>query len=559
MADITQADGTVDYSHYTEIQIFQVLRRIDAEKYPLNFANLKARLAAQGIPIDDSLNAAEALMAAERVVFSRPDAPPSPEYRIAFAPRPGFLSWLGPSRNDFRLVGVGSIVVRGENMTVKGRRFGFILGLPITRRVELSKAQIVNVELEENVVRFETRTAEDKSKSLTFWLVDIAAAENLVQRLPIDKTPDFVPQLGAYLDFEEQLERRAPRLPITYGFALLCLLMFAITIADGAMWFKSNGVVQIGWGSNFGPATIGGQWWRLLTHSLLHFGVIHLAFNLWALSSFGAIAERLYGSARYAAICLVAGVAGGMTSIALQPNINSAGASAIVFGILGALLVSHLRGAEAIPPSVQKSLRNSTLFFALVALASGFIISGIDNAAHVGGLIAGTCMGLAFQSPRRVVRILAPAVLAVLVILTGTGLARRATNVPVAEAKYWESMRWFLSREADVVQNWIALQELARGQKVSDDALADGIEKDVLPFWREASGRFKRIEFDAGSEVFDSHQYMSALSTGRLHAVELCVSGLRKHDSEIVGVCMKEMAQVDAMIYARQKKLEDAR
>lgn len=560
MTDITQAsnvDGNVDYSHYTEEQLFRVLQRIDAEKYPLNFARLKAAFAARQIPIDEFANASDALMAAERVVYSRPEGAARDLNRIAFAPRPGFLTWLGPSRNDFRLVGFGNIAVHGASMIVEGRRFGFLLGLPLRRRIELNVADIFNVELVENAVRFECRTAEGKSKALTFWLADTEVAGKLVRLLPAEKAPDFVPQLPAYLDFEEQLEKRAPHLPVTHGFAVLCLLMFAVTISHGAEWFKSTGVVEIVWGSNFGPSTIEGQWWRLLTYSLLHFGVLHLAFNLWALISFGAIAERLYGSLRYTVICVVAGVAGGMTSIAIQPNINSAGASAVIFGIFGALLVAQLRGAEAIPASVQRSLRNSTLFFVLVTLASGFVIRGIDNAAHVGGLVAGICMGLAFHSPKRFVRIIAPAMLAVLIVFAGAGLARRAVSRPAVEVAYWQSIRWFLGGEARAVRNWLELQNLARAGAIGDDALADRLDKEVLPFWREASQRFKPLKLDVSSEAFGAHQYMRALSDGRLHALELCVSGLRKHDSDIVASCMKEMGQVDAMIRERHKKNED--
>jgi membrane associated rhomboid family serine protease len=548
------ADGSIDYRNYTEEQLFRVLQRIDSDKYPLNFANLKAEFAARNISIGDSANAADALIAAERVVYSRPQ---QPQTRIAFEPRPGFLTWLGPSRNDFRLVGRGNIALQGASLLVEGRRFGFILGLPLRRRIELKVADIFNVELEENVVRFECRAAESETKALTFWLADSEAAENLVKLLPAGRTPDFAPQLMAYLDFEERLESRAPHLPVTYGFAALCVLMFAITISHGAQWFKDPGLVEIGWGSNFSPSTIGGQWWRLLTYSVLHFGVIHLVFNLWALISFGVMGERLYGSLRYAIICLVAGVVGGMTSVVMNPHINSAGASGVIFGIFGALLVAHLRGADAIPPTVQRSLRNSTLFFVLVSLGSGFVVAGVDNAAHVGGLIAGICMGLAFQSPRRVIRMAAPALLAVLVVLTGAGLARRAVATPTAETAYWKTMRWFIDGEAGVVKNWTDLQDLARAQKIGDDALADRLEKEVAPFWREASERLKPLEFDVGTEIFDAHQYMKAFANGRSHAIELCISGLRKHDPEIAGACMKEMAEVDDMIRERQKKLED--
>jgi rhomboid protease GluP len=548
------ADGTVDYSRYTEEQLFRVLGRIDAEKYPLNFANLKAELAARQIPIDPSADPTDALMAAERLAYLR--APPvKPEIRIAFAPQAGFLTWLGPSRNDFRLVGSGSISIDNSIVTVRGRRFGFILGLPLRRRVAIPMADIANVEREANVVSFESRPEGAKSRSLSLWLETPAAAEKLIKLLPDVKTADFAPQLAAHMDFEYHLENRAPRLPVTYGFAGLCLLMFAVTISHGAAWFGESGLLEIGWGSNFGPATIGGQWWRLLTYSLLHFGVLHFAFNMWALISFGAVAERLYGSYRYAGICLVAGIAGGMFSITLQPQANSAGASAIIFGILGALLVAHLRGEAAIPPSVQRSLRNSTLVFVAVTLISGLVLSGIDNAAHVGGLVAGSCMGLAFHSPRRGVRVAAPGVLALLVAITGASLGMRAGATSTVEARYWESFRWFVARESGAIQTWSALQQLARTHKIGDDALADRIDHELLPFWREASGRFKPLEFATGTKIYESNRYMQIVTQGRFHALELCVSGLHQHDVEIAGACMKEMGRVDEIITERVKTL----
>jgi rhomboid protease GluP len=198
------------------------------------------------------------------------------------------------------------------------------------------------------------------------------------------------------------------------------------------------------------------------------------------------------------------------------------------------------------------------MFFALVTLAGGFLVSGIDNAAHVGGFIAGICMGLAFHSPLRAVRIIAPATLAVLIILTGAGLTRRAVAMAPAETAYWESMRWFLKGESGVVRHWLELQQLARDKKIGDDDLADRLNSEVVPFWREASQRFAPLEFREGTEIFGLHQYMKALSNGRLHAIELCISGLRKHDGEIVDACMKEMGKVDEMIRARQAAAENS-
>ena len=550
-------DGSVDYSRYNEEQLFRALRSIDSERYPLNFANLKAAFAARQIPIDDSLNAADALMAAERLVFSRPAPRPVTEYPIAFAPRPGFLTWLGPSRNDFRLVGVGGIEVHAERVSVRGRRFGFILGLPLMRRVEIHKGDITNVEVAENVVRFECHAGEGKLKSLTFWVADSTVAEDLVHQLPAERMPDFVPQLASYLDFEEHLENRAPRLPVTSAFAILSLLMFCLTIYNGAEWFNATGVVQIAWGSNFSPSTLSGQWWRLLTYSFLHYGIFHLAFNLWALASFGAIAERLYGSLRYASICFVSAIVGGMASLAMAAQINSAGASGVLFGIFGALLVSEVRGTEPIPESVKRSLRNSTLFFALVSLISGFLFKGIDNGAHIGGLVAGIFMGMAFQSPRRIIRIVAPVTLVLFVAVTGAGLAKRAQDASPVEASYWEEVSWFVTNEPHAVASWQEVQRLARANAMEDVPMAEKLTEEVLPFWQESTARFAPFKFHAGTEVFDSHEYMKRVAGGRLHAIEQCISGLRAHDVGIVEACMKEMGEVDQLIRAREEKLKN--
>jgi membrane associated rhomboid family serine protease len=68
--------------------------------------------------------------------------------------------------------------------------------------------------------------------------------------------------------------------------------------------------MQIAWGSNFGPYTTDGEWWRLFTSVFIHFGIAHLVFNMIALVMFGPLVERLYGSVHYLLIYLSAGIAG---------------------------------------------------------------------------------------------------------------------------------------------------------------------------------------------------------------------------------------------------------
>ncbi|HEV7608554.1 MAG TPA: rhomboid family intramembrane serine protease, partial [Steroidobacteraceae bacterium] len=287
MSDTTgwNADGTVDYSKYTDEQLSRVLLRIDPEKYPINFANVKAELAARRF-----VAGAAAVNPAVRSV----------EFAVKFAPESGPMTWLGPSRNDFRLVGNGAISCDGRSLEVRGRRFGFILGLPLKRRLTFDLIGVVNVEREGSVARVECARPNGRRGALPLWFRDAGAAEEFVKLLPPQQTLEFVPQLPELLEFEQRLSARAPALPMTYGLFALCVLMFIVTWLNGATWFDSDGIVQLNWGANYRPFTVNGQWWRLLTYSLLHIGILHLALNMWALVSFGAVAERLYGSARYA-------------------------------------------------------------------------------------------------------------------------------------------------------------------------------------------------------------------------------------------------------------------
>ncbi|MBA2723259.1 MAG: rhomboid family intramembrane serine protease, partial [Methylibium sp.] len=161
-------------------------------------------------------------------------------------------------------------------------------------------------------------------------------------------------------------------------------------LAFGAgLWHAPNDV-QLTWGANFGPATKDGQWWRLGSAMFLHFGVLHLAMNMWALWDGGRLVERLYGHGRFAFIYLGSGVAGNLLSLVVQgERAVSGGASGAVFGVYGALLVCLARERSRVDPFEFRWLFGGVTVFSVATLALGFVIPGIDNAAHIGGLLAG--------------------------------------------------------------------------------------------------------------------------------------------------------------------------
>ena len=102
--------------------------------------------------------------------------------------------------------------------------------------------------------------------------------------------------------FGSSLAAATPKLWVTHLIVAANVLVFVAMLADGAGWLDSNSAVHLRWGANFGPLTKEGGWWRLFTCTFLHFGVLHIGMNMWALWSAGALAERLYGNLAFLAI-----------------------------------------------------------------------------------------------------------------------------------------------------------------------------------------------------------------------------------------------------------------
>lgn len=175
--------------------------------------------------------------------------------------------------------------------------------------------------------------------------------------------------------------------------------VFGLMVVRGVSPFAPRAEDLAAWGANFGPATLSGEPWRLLTSAFLHFGALHLAMNMVALWDAGRLAERIFGQARFAAIYLSAALCGSATSLLVHPQTVSAGASGAVFGVYGAIAGFLLRERSAIPGPALSRLKRVALGFVAYNLVFGFIIPNVDVAAHVGGLVAGALAGAFLSRP----------------------------------------------------------------------------------------------------------------------------------------------------------------
>lgn len=188
--------------------------------------------------------------------------------------------------------------------------------------------------------------------------------------------------------------------PVVCAVLVLNVMVFVAMLLAGAGWWHAAQGVPLAWGANFGPATQDGQWWRLGTAMFVHFGVMHLALNMWALWDVGRLMEGLLGRWRFAALYLGSGVLGNAVSLVVQGNqAVSGGASGAVFSLYGSLLVFLWRERRQVDRSEFRWLFGGALFFTALMLGLGLVLPGIDNAAHAGGLLAGGLLGSLLARP----------------------------------------------------------------------------------------------------------------------------------------------------------------
>jgi membrane associated rhomboid family serine protease len=195
-----------------------------------------------------------------------------------------------------------------------------------------------------------------------------------------------------------ELARRVKDSWVTWIIIGINVLMFLVTIAvaDGG---KITPAIAIRLGANAGVYSLRGDWWRLWTSTFIHFGFIHVAVNMVALWQCGRMVEALYGRVRFVIIYLAAGGFGSLLSALVHIQTASAGASGAIFGLYGALLSFSMHRGALVYGDVFKRIRASAIVFCLFNLVNGFAHTGIDNAAHLGGLAGGLIAGALLRRP----------------------------------------------------------------------------------------------------------------------------------------------------------------
>lgn len=171
----------------------------------------------------------------------------------------------------------------------------------------------------------------------------------------------------------------------------LNILVFLLMVLSGIHMISPNGMELLQWGANRRFETTGGEWWRLLTSMFLHGGIMHLFLNISGLVIAAIFVEPLLGRKKYFILYILSGLCGSLASIWWYPNTISVGASGAIFGLYGAILGLLL--TNAFPEEGKKGILIMIGIYVAINLLGG-LTGGIDNAAHIGGLLSGALIGI---------------------------------------------------------------------------------------------------------------------------------------------------------------------
>ena len=329
------------------------------------------------------------------------------------------------------------------------------------------------------------------------------------------------------------LRQQVPSIPVTQLLIAINLIVFIAMLEGGAdIWHSSNGV-QLDWGANFGPAVQDGEWWRLGSALFLHFGVIHLALNLLALWDSGQLVERMYGHAHFTGIYFTSGLAGNLLSLATtEGSAVSGGASGAIFGVYGALLIFLWRERANIHPHEFRWLFWGAAGFAVITIALGLSVTGIDNAAHIGGFIAGIMGGIVLAQPGKLravslyTRLFVGGIFA-LTIAVLIGQVPEPTYRWSEEVLVRKEIGEFLRDDAAIKDEWQSILDEGKRDDVSFDQLAGRIDMSVGDRYEESFEQLSSLPHNPALPSAATAEMLRHYAERRRDASRALAEGLR--------------------------------
>ncbi len=464
---------------------------------------------------------------------------------IAIAPVAG--RWFATqSKTRWRWKGPGQLGFEGSDIVLRGRR-ARTLWTSAPQEIRFPIADVFDVAVADRRVSFAvTQPHNAAAEPVSLRASDAEAAAAIAAKLPLAQSEHF----KEHKAFDQTLADLNARVIVTPALIGINVAVFVAMIVGGINFMEPVGNALIPWGTNFGPLTLGGQWWRLFTSMFLHFSIFHILLNMWAFWNIGPLAERLFGSRRFLLLYLFAGLCGSEASLLWNPIVNSAGASGAIFGVLGGLLAFMLNPKTKIPASVSANQRNSALVFIGYNLLNGFSHAGIDNACHIGGLLGGMAMGWLLSQPLDAAARqksgpgLLTGLCAGVIVLVGLSWPLTHTNPDKQAHLEFRRVFYFYSlQESAAVTRAKNLQSLLSSHQISDQQWGQRTLAEVLPEWTLAANTLSQMDVPSNSTYYRAKFALMDYLNHFLSAVRDAAVAMRDGDTNKEQAANEEFAE----------------
>ncbi len=280
----------------------------------------------------------------------------------------------------------------------------------------------------------------------------------------------------------------------------LNISVYLMMVLGGVHFFQPSSEHLLIWGANLRPLILEGELWRLFTACFVHIGIFHLFMNMYALVYVGVLLERIMGSGKFVVAYVSAGLLASMASIWYHDLTISAGASGAIFGLYGVFLA--LLSTNLIDKATRKAFLTSILIFVGYNLVYG-MKAGIDNAAHIGGLLSGVFIGYMFYLgiKRKSVVQSTIAICVSFILVIGVGvysigvLREQAANQEFVSYMDDKTIELFEQKMNQFTQvEAMALKVYNMPESTSDSKLKKEIKERGIYYWKEAIKVIEEIE-----------------------------------------------------------------
>jgi len=322
----------------------------------------------------------------------------------------------------------------------------------------------------------------------------------------------------------------------------LNILIFILMVISGVNIMQPDNESLLNWGANFRPMTLEGEWWRLITNCFLHIGIFHLLMNMYALLYIGILLEPHLGRTRFISAYLLTGIIASVASLWWHDLTISAGASGAIFGMYGVFLA--MLTTNLIEKSARKALLTSIAVFVGYNLMNG-LKGGIDNAAHIGGLIGGLVIGYALipslkKPEENKLKFGTIGFLSILILLSSFVVYKKLPNdIGTYDAKIKE----FVSMEA------MALEVYNLPPNTPNDKILYGIKDRGIYYWNEnikLLDSFK--DLDLPLEIRTKNRLLKEYCELRIKSYELLYKAIMEDTDKYKTQIEDYNKQIDAKI-----------